>query len=218
MHSQAYWFYSSRRHGTNLGKRGGKVLLVTETATNKIASFVLDQNGMIGEPVFTTTLGQTPIGFSFFGSNYMGTDYMMLLQTWGGANAASTVAMYSVSSNGSISSINNPLSVQQTSASHVTASKSSGISFITNLGSNNISALKSSGNSLQVTNNNAAATDLQPTDIVFSGNESYLYNLNNGKHTITGYRIGNNQKLTRITSVNVPANAAGLVAVNKMFY
>jgi 6-phosphogluconolactonase len=201
-------------------KPDGTVLLVTERATNKIAVYVIDGQGKAQPPSFYNTVGQTPTSLSFVrGAFTGGVDYMLVAHGLSGGMGASMISTYSVTTNGVLSNLFSPIPTNQTAASWVATTKDGYYSYVVNTGSNNISAFKTNGGgSLQMLFPSAGTTDLEPTDITFSANEKYVYNLNKGSHTITAYKRMNNEKLSRISTISVPPNAAGIASVNKMVY
>lgn len=51
-----------------------------------------------------------------------------------------------------------------------------------------------------------------PLDEAVSNNGRYLYNLTDGLHTVSAFRIAEDGSLTSVGSIPVPAGAAGLAA------
>ncbi len=60
----------------------------------------------------------------------------------------------------------------------------------------------------------AATSGAEPTDMVLSGgDQEYVYNINSGSQTITGFSREADGNLTKISQINnLPLYAAGLAA------
>ena len=194
---------------------GGKALLVTEKATNKLAAFLIDPLGKTGPPTFLNTTGQ-PFALSFVRGTATGTDFMLLPETM---QSEVRIGTYAVNGAGIMSFSQQSITTHQSGSGWVVTTNDGFNSFVSNTGSNSISSIKSgNGGSLTLAHDNASNTDSQPQDIALSGNEKYIYNISRGNHALTGYKRTNSEALSRLSTVNLPASASGLAAVNKMFY
>lgn len=190
--------------------RNGRVLVVTEKATNKIITYRVNEWGVPGAMHSITSSNPTPFGFApgRFGNIYVS-------EAVGGAPGASTVSSYQVSFNGSITLTDGPVSAGQSAACWVVLTGDGKYAYATNTASNNISSFgvqPYTGN-LSVVASIAATTQMGPIDAAISRNSKYLYVLNAGSHSIGTYAVANNGNLASVQNLpGVPAGATGLAA------
>jgi 6-phosphogluconolactonase len=190
--------------------RNGRVLVVTEKATNKIITYRVNEWGVPGAMHSITSSNPTPFGFApgRFGNIYVS-------EAVGGAPGASTVSSYQVSFNGNITLTDGPVSAGQSAACWVVLTGDGKYAYATNTASNNISSFgvqPYTGN-LSVVESIAATTQMGPIDAAISRNSKYLYVLNAGSHSIGTYAVANNGSLTSVQNLpGVPAGATGLAA------
>ena len=200
-------------------KPDGKILLVTEKNTSKISSYQVNAQGITKTPIVFESAGLTPMGLGYAGSNFTGMHYILVSQAMQGLANGSTLSAYSVSPTGTVASLQLPMASNQTAATAIASTKDGQYSFVSNRGSNSISLIRAnSGGSMQLVNPAAAVTDAGPADISFSGDESYVYTLNKTSNTITGYKRTHNERLSKVTTISIPAHSSGLVGINKLFY
>lgn len=190
--------------------RNGRVLVITEKATNKIVTYRVNEWALPTVMNSITAANPTPFGFAAgrFGNIYVS-------EAAGGAPGASTVSSYRISFDGSISLTDGPVSAAQSAACWVVLSRDGRYAYATNTASNTISSFNVhpySGN-LGVLEAIAATTDMGPIDADISANSRYLYVLNSGSNTIGTYEVAANGSLSLIENVQgVPAGATGLAA------
>jgi hypothetical protein len=80
-----------------------------------------------------------------------------------------------------------------------------------NAGSGSIGRLAIAGDgSLGLVGTTVVGTGSTPLDDAVSRDQDFMYVLLGGFHQIVGYRIGDDGGLTQVTSVTVPAGAAGI--------
>jgi 6-phosphogluconolactonase (cycloisomerase 2 family) len=86
---------------------------------------------------------------------------------------------------------------------------------VTNTGSNTISSFAvSPDGTMQIMNKIEATTGTAPADVILSNNESFLYTINSGSHTISQYKKSPQAKLNYVGEIGgLPAYATGLVAL-----
>lgn len=190
--------------------RNGRVLVVTEKATNKIITYRVNEWGIPGAMHSITSSNPTPFGFAAgrFGNIYVS-------EAAGGAPGASTVSSYHVSFDGSITLADGPVSAGQSAACWVVLSRDGRFAYTTNTASNNISSftVQPYNGNLSVLNAVAAATQMGPIDADISSNSKFLYVLNAGSHSIGAYQISNSGGLTSIQNTGgLPNSANGLAA------
>ncbi len=187
----------------------GKVLVITEKATNKITTYAVNGNGIPGMMRSITSSSPTPFGFA---DGKHGNIFVS--EAVGGAPGASVLSSYRVGDNGSINLVNGSVGAGQSAACWVVLTNNGKYAYATNTASNNISsfAVNNSGN-VQVAEAIAVTTMAGPIDAALSNNSKFLYVLNGGGHSIQGYRVENNGTLNFIQTVTgLPAGATGLVA------
>lgn len=188
----------------------GKVLVVTEKATNKIITYTVNENGMPGMMHATTSANTTPFGFDV-GNN----GNIFVSEAAGGAAGASTLSSYHVSNDGSIALIDGPNAANQSAACWVVITSNGKYAYTTNTASNNLSNYDVNINtgSISVNTAIAASTGMGPIDAALSSGSKYLYILNAGSHTIGVYEVASNGALSFVqTMTGVPVGATGLAA------
>jgi 6-phosphogluconolactonase len=187
----------------------GRVLVVTEKATNKIITYTVNYNGTPGMMHSITSASATPFGFAV-GRN--GTIFVS--EAVGGAANASNVSSYKVQGNGEISLITGPVATNQSAACWVVLTGNKKYAYTTNTASNTLSLFNTTFNGgLSLSASVAATSDAGPIDAAITNNSRFLYVLNGAGHSISGYSIANNGGLTAVQTlagINIGAN--GLAA------
>jgi VCBS repeat-containing protein len=164
----------------------GSFIVVTEKATNKIGTFRLNNNGSINTGHFTTSTGATPFGFEFARNNFM-----VVSNAAGGAAGAGSSTSYTIHANGIPNAVNGAVANQQAAPCWVAVTAYGRYAFVTNTASNNISSYYvAPWGGLYLIRSDAAQSDAGPLDIVVAENNYYVYALNGGAKTITGYTRG----------------------------
>lgn len=187
----------------------GKVLAVTEKATQKIITYTVSEHGFPGVFHSITSANTTPFGFAA-GRN--GNIYVS--EAGGGAPGASTLSSYHINFNGTISLTKGPVSASQTAACWVVLTDDNKYAFATNTGSNNISSFGVnffSGN-IDVVNAVASTSGMGPIDADLSTNSRFLFVLNAGSHTITSYKVDGGNLSSLQTINDLPMAATGMAA------
>jgi 6-phosphogluconolactonase len=188
----------------------GRVLVITEKATNKIITYTVDKQGIPGAMHSITSSTPTPFGFA---PGRHGNIYVS--EAAGGAAGASVLSSYGVASDGSITLLDGSVPTFQSAACWVVLTDNGRYAFATNTGSNSISAYGVQGakGNLSLLQSVAAASDAGPIDAALSKGSEYLYVLNGAGHSITAYSVSNKGELNLIqTLAGIPAGANGLAA------
>lgn len=184
----------------------GRLLVVTEKATNLIDTYVVDHAGLAQGPVTHASVGVTPFGFAFA---RRGT----LIVSEAATNALSS---YDASSTGGLSPITSSASTQQLAPCWVVVTGNSRYAYTTNAHSNSISGFAVSANgSLTALDADGvtATTGAAPTDMALSGNSHFLYAVNSAGQSISAFRVGSDGSLAPIAEVpGLPAGAVGIAA------
>jgi 6-phosphogluconolactonase (cycloisomerase 2 family) len=115
--------------------KNGKVLVITEKATNKIITYAVNEWGRPGAMHSITSASPTPFGFAAgrFGNIYVS-------EAVGGAANASNVSSYHIGMDGSISLTQGPVPTGQSAACWVVLTENGRYIYTTNTASNTLSS------------------------------------------------------------------------------
>jgi 6-phosphogluconolactonase len=191
--------------------KGGKVLVVTNKATNTIDTFDVDSHGRPGQAESHPSEGETPFGFDFDKRGHL-----IVSEAFGGAPGASTVSSYSVAPSGALDVISSEVPDHEAAACWIEVSKNGRFAYTTNTGSDSISSYSvHPDGSIDLLEQVAAGTDAgsAPTDLAESRDGRVLLALLPGTHSITSYRVGSDGGLHLVDQAGgVAASATGLAA------
>ncbi len=156
----------------------GNYLFVTEKATNSITLFPITF-GVAGEMISMSSIGKTPCGFAFARDQYM-----IVSNAEMGLPNASTVTSYRGIETAHLSSANGVLQSDQTSGCDVAMTEFGRFAFVTNSGTNTLSAyyVSEDGN-LYNTDTETLSGDT-PTDVVVGSDNYTVYVLCEKDNTI----------------------------------
>ena len=187
----------------------GRVLVITEKATNKIITYTVNHFGYPGSFHSITAANATPFGFATgrFGKIYVS-------EAAGGAEGASTLSSYQVYYNGYIRLITGPVATNQSAACWVVLTDNERYAYTTNTGSNSVSSFSANFfGKIELEEAAAGMTEAGPIDADFSKNSRYMYVLNAGSQSISVFSVAHNGSLTSIQTVSdLPAGATGMAA------
>lgn len=186
----------------------GNVLVVTEKGTNIIDTYVVGPNGLVSSArTDFISAGTTPFGFAFGKQNLL-----LVSEAHGGDPDVSTVSSYMVYPDGDLAVISSAVPTNETAACWLVITKNGRFAFTTNAGDGSISGygINKDGYIYLLdpdgkTGNTGAGS--VPLDMAFSINNHFLYSLNSGNGTISGFRVGPSGQLIQLTN---PIQAAGL--------
>jgi 6-phosphogluconolactonase len=185
----------------------GKILAVTETATNKIDTYVVTKDGLASQPDVQNSAGQTPFGFSFDTKGHL-----IDSEAETGTVGASTVSSYDVNGKGKLKTISASVPDFRTAACWLVVTDD-GIAYTNNAHDGTTSSYTvSKSGKLTLLESIAATPGTANLDLALSHDNKFLYSLNEGSKTITGFKIKSDGSLSLITTVSVPAGADGLVS------
>ncbi len=190
--------------------RNGRVLVITEKATNKIITYTVSEAGRAATMHSINAASNTPFGFAAGNS---GNIYVS--EAVGGAPNGSNVSVYKIAYDGSIRLVQGPVATGQTAACWVVLTGNGRNIYTTNTASNTLSSYNVNTNSAQVAlrQSIAATTNMGPIDAALSAGSKYLYVLNNGTHSITAYEVAANGDLTALpATTGLPVGANGLAS------
>jgi len=185
----------------------GRLIVVTEKATNKITTFKIKNDGSVGEGIFTSSVGQTPFGFDFSRDQFM-----IVSNAVGGAMEAGSASSYIIGNKEIPVPINGAVPDLQTAPCWFATTKYGRFAYTTNAHANTISSYYvAPWGSLYLIKSIAATTGLSPLDIKVAANNYYIYELNAASKTIGEYYRKFLGELGYIGSVSgLPASATGL--------
>ena len=158
----------------------GKVVAITEKATNKIITYTINANGTPVIMHALTSVRPTPFGFAV-GKNGI----IYVSEAVGGVPGASNVSSYYISNYGMIALVDGPVVTSQSAACWVVVTNNGKYVYVTNTNSDNISSFSAGkAGALDLLHAIAATTDAGPIDAALSNNSKFLYVLNSGNESI----------------------------------
>ncbi len=192
--------------------KDGRVLVVTERATNRLVSFPVLRDGLTGPAQVVASPGQTPFGFAVTKGRRI-----LVSEAAGGAAGASSVTAWRVSPHGNLSVLDPVEPTLQTAACWVAITPDGRYAFTTNTGSGTITAYRVRGDELSLVDPDGLAANTgagsAPIDMAISPDGRFLHSLNGGTDEIGSFRIGKDGSLTPVgTLAGLPDRATGLVS------
>jgi 6-phosphogluconolactonase len=188
----------------------GRVLVVTEKATNRIDTFLVGPDGRPGEVNSQSAAGETPFGFAFDRRGNL-----IVSEAFGGAPNASALSSYDVAPDGAIAPISPVVRTGQTAACWVVVTENGRFAYTTNTGSGSISSYTvDRDGSITLLESVAANTgaDSGPTDMALD-DERHLFVLNAGGRTVGSYRMRGDGRLVLVDIAGgLPSGTTGLAA------
>jgi len=180
----------------------GNVLVVTEKSTNKIDTYVVDDDGLAGPPNVFDSEGMVPFGFSFSKRNRL-----YVSEAGSGGSASS----YQVYPNGDLEVISSVVPNGQAGVCWLVVTKNGRYAYTTNAGSGTISGfdIDRDGTIYLFDNTDAVGGVI---DMALSINSRYLYALSAGAGKILGFQVGSDGQLTPVQGIDLPTGANGLAA------
>ena len=190
----------------------GRVLIVTEKATNKIDTFTLDASGVASEPNVQASAGKTPFGFAITASNVA-----IVSEAFGGAGGLGAATSYVVDGPGTLAQVATSVPDRNSAPCWIVITRDGRFAFASNTASATISTYAVDGRgglSLTTSDGISAHTDAGPIDMALSPNDASLFVLNARAHTINALTVGTGGTLTNSsTATGLPAGAVGLAAI-----
>lgn len=188
----------------------GRLLVVTEKATNRLSTYTVDSDGLASGPIVNMSAGATPFGFNF---NQRGD--LIVSEAFGGAPGASTASSYRVGADGALDLVSGAVATTQTAACWIAIGQNGKYAYTTNTGSGTVSSLRiGSGADLTLLDAAAGVTGpgSAPQDADFSPGGRFLYVRNNGG-TLSAFGVASDGGLTHIADYGpLPMGTNGLAA------
>jgi 6-phosphogluconolactonase len=179
----------------------GNVLVVTEKDTDKIDTYVVDDDGIAGPPNDHASAGDTPFGFSFGKRN-------RLYVSEAGTSSASS---YQVYPDGTLEVISGQVMINQAGVCWLVRTKNGRYAYTTNAGSGTIGVLNIDRDGTLSLLDIAGAIG-GVVDEALSNDSRYLYALSSGAGKIIGFQVGSDGGLTKVSEIDLPPGANGLAA------
>jgi 6-phosphogluconolactonase (cycloisomerase 2 family) len=188
-------------------------LVVTEKDTNRIDILELDRNGRVSSIHTIASAGETPFGF-----DVARRDHLIVSEAFGGAVDASAASSYGLTDDATASVIDASVKTTETAACWTVVTPDGRFAYVTNTGSSSITgfAVAFDGSLTRLDADGVTATTgagSSPIDVDLSSDARFLYNLNAGSGTITGFSVGTDGRLDTLDMESgIPLGATGLVA------
>jgi 6-phosphogluconolactonase len=187
---------------------GGTSLVVTEKVSSTIDTYTVGADGVASAPTVSASAGQTPFGFDFDPAGH-------LLVSEAATQSASS---YAVAADG-VHVISGVVPTNgQAAPCWLIVTRDGRYAYTANAGSGTLSGYSiGADGSLALLDASGVSANLgagsHPLDEAVSRDGSFLYNLTDGQHAISGFVIAADGSLTRVAfSGGLPAGTVGLVA------
>jgi 6-phosphogluconolactonase (cycloisomerase 2 family) len=184
----------------------GKTLVVTEKGSSTIDTFAVGSDGRAGAAKTSASLGATPFGFDFDARGHL------LV-----SNASGSASSYAVGADGLLQTISGAVAANQSAPCWLVANGD--YAYTANGGSGTISrfAVGADGALTLLDTPGAPAATLgatsHPLDLAVSSDGRFLYNLTDGLHRVSVFRIASDGTLHPLETVgDLPAGAEGIAA------
>ena len=188
----------------------GRVLVVTEKATNKITTYLLGPGGTPGAPIVNASAGRTPFGFTFDQHGVL-----IVSEAFGGAANASAASSYLVNADGTLDVVSASVPTTETAACWFVVTKNGRFAYTTNTGSASVSGYEVKDGALRLLNADGKTgnTDPIPLDAALSVNSRYLY-VQTGTGSVNAFRVDERTGALSVVPgvAGLPASTVGLAA------
>lgn len=191
----------------------GRVLVVTEKATNKLDTYTVNSHGRADGPNVQNSAGTTPYGFAFDSRNHP-----IVSEAFGGAANGSAASSYALNNAGTLTTVSASVPTNQTAACWVAISKNGKFAYTANAGSGSITGYSIAHDGSLTLLDPSGITGVTgdastPTDLAVSSDGKFLYSLDAGSHAFSGFQIGHDGSLTPVsTTTGLLPGTVGLVA------
>lgn len=187
----------------------GNFVVVTEKNTNKIAVFPVDAAGVAGAALVQDSSGTTPFGFAFGKRGQV-----FVSEAFGGAADASATSSYRLGSDGILTVISASAADNESSSCWAAISPDGRFAYIANTGSGTVSGYRIAFDghiTLLDADGVTGTTGGKPSDLAFTQNGQFLYDLAGGANKLAAFRVQADGSLEALASpADVPATANGL--------
>jgi 6-phosphogluconolactonase len=190
----------------------GRLLVVTEKATNLILTYRVAPGGLTSGPMIHPSVGATPFGFAFAGH-----DRLIVSEAFGGAPDASAMSSYRLI-DGVPSVVSASVGTTETAACWVVVTNNRRFAYTTNTGSGSITGylIEPDGQLVILSPDGVTASTgpgSSPLDADLSIDSRFLYVLNGGTNEVGAFQLGVRGRLFPIAAASgLPASAVGLAS------
>lgn len=202
-----------------LFNKDGKVLIVTEKATDIIDSYTVGRDGRATGPRLTFSLAQNPPAQTPFGMDFGQRNQLFVSDDFNDAPGAGALSSYMVARDGSLQVVSSAVPAHESGACWVEVSHDGRYAYVANTVSSTISLYGIDAQSGRVDFRMAFPSLIGPTDMDFSRNGQYLYALTpdqigGGSPGINVFRVNRQDgSLVALPGVTgLPLSIDGLVA------
>jgi 6-phosphogluconolactonase len=192
----------------------GNVLVATERATNVIDTYMVGKNGRSTGPRVTAADAETPFGF-YFGDH----NEVFISDDFNDALGKGALSSYRVAQDGSLHLISSAVPAHQSGACWVVVSPDGRFAYVANTVSSTVSLYRISAYDGSVTLAKSFASPSNPTDLDFSRDGRFLYQLRPDQNGLTNPGINvfrvypGDGSLVPLTGIDgLPTSIDGLVA------
>lgn len=192
--------------------RDGDLLAVTEKATNRVLTYAVDGDGLLGDAHIQASPSPTPFGFAF-GRR----DQLLVSEAVGGAAGASTLSSYVLGGDGAATVVSPAVPSGQAAACWVVTTRDGRFAYVSNAGTSNLSSYRLGGDgsaALAEASAGSTGNGSGPTDMAMDPDSRFLYALSPRDGTISAFAVGADGALAPVARVasGLPTFATGLVA------
>ncbi len=190
----------------------GRLLVVTERATDRIDVFPVRRDGTLGQVIPQASAGHTPFGFAF---REDGT--LIVSEAAGGAAHASTTSSYRIDRQGTLGTITAALPTDQTAACWIVLPRDGRNVYTTNAGSASLTGYAVGGHGALTRldpsgTTGALNTGARPIDAGVDGSGRTLYVLDSFADEIVALHRAQDGSLHLLNSAwSLPDGAAGVI-------
>lgn len=191
----------------------GGTLVVTERVTDRITTYAVGEDGLLGDPAPHPSAGATPYGFDFAAGGVL-----VVTEAFGGAVGAAAASSYRLNGAPGLTGLSASVQSSRSEVCWAAVSKDGRFAYVTNFGDNSISSYRiGMDGGLELLDPVAASTRLGEKglrDEALTADGRFLYALDADAQTIHGWTVAEDGELVPAgTAGGLPATAAGLAAI-----
>ncbi|MGN6153012.1 MAG: lactonase family protein [Lysobacteraceae bacterium] len=192
--------------------RDGDLLAVTEKATNRVLTYVVRGDGLLGPAHVTASPTPTPFGFAF-GRR----DQLLVSEAAGGVAGRSTLSAYALGGDGAATVVSPAVPSGQNAACWVVSTRDGRFAYVANAGSAGLSSYRLAGDGSAALLRAVAGSTGNgsgPTDLAVDPDSRFLYALSPRDGAINAFAVGADGALAPIAhaAAGLPTFATGIVA------
>ena len=188
----------------------GRLIVVTEKATNKITTYLLNRDGTPSAPIVNASAGRTPFGFTFDQRGLL-----IVSEAFGGAANAGAASSYLIDAHGTLDVVSASIPTRETAPCWFVVTHNGRFAYTTNTGSASVSGYRVKDGALRLldADGKTGSTNPTPLDAALSGNSRYLY-VQTGTGSINAFLVDESSgALSAVMAVSgLPASSVGLAA------